>query len=99
MLIRSTELRLLVRTLYSLRVIGPVLRVELNCNWVVRSTAIQATALNAGHVGHDLELSVEGGATVAAEPMLVDLAGIAFGIVVLWLALCDLEVRAWDYDI
>lgn len=97
--LHSTKLRLLVRTLDRLRIPEPVLGVELHSNRVVRSTTVQAPALDTSDVRHDLELGVERGATGAAEPMLVDLARRAYCVVGLRGAFADFEVRAWDDDV
>ena len=54
------KLWLLVCACYWSRVVQAVLGVELDSDGVVCCAAVEATALDAGHVGHDFELGVEG---------------------------------------
>lgn len=63
---------------------------------MVRCTTVQRPALDTSDVGHDLQLGVEGGTAVAAEPMLVDLAGIAYSVIVFGCAFGDIEVATRD---
>ena len=95
----STKFRLLVSALDSLCVPQSVLGIELDCDVMVGCTSIQSTALDASHVRHDFQLCIKRAATVAAEPVLVNLSRGAYGVIGLWLALCDRKVAAWDNNI
>jgi hypothetical protein len=70
---------LLLSTRAGSKVANTVLGVKLDANLVTEasSAAIKRTSLDAVDVGHDFERSVQAGAAVGAEEVLVDLAGVA----------------------
>lgn len=57
---------------------------------------VQGSSLDTGHVWHDLELSVEGAATVWAEPVVVLLARVTRDGVRLWSTLGHFEILSWN---
>lgn len=93
------KLRLLIRPLDRLTISQPILRIELHRNVMIIRTAIQPTTLDARHIRHDLQLGVQARAAGRAEPVLVDLAGRAFCVVVFGAAFGDLEGVARDDDV
>lgn len=78
-----SKLGLLLSTLGGLQVCRSVLGVELNTNLAshIGGAAVQTSGLDTRHIGHDLQLGVQAGSTVAAEEVLVNLARVANGIV------------------
>lgn len=68
---------------------------------MIRGSSIQRTTLHTRDIRHDLKLRVETRPTVAAEPVLVDLARCAGRVVGLQhiLALGDTEIAARHDDV
>jgi hypothetical protein len=93
------ELWLLVGTSHRLGVSKSVTVVKFDFDVVVRSASVQAAALDAGHIRHDFQFSVQRGSAATAKPVLVDLSRRANGIVIFRGALRDLEVGTRNYDI
>lgn len=48
---------------------------------MIRRAAIQPSTLHTRHIRHDLQLGIQTAAAVAAEPVFVDLARVALGVV------------------
>lgn len=74
---------LLLGSVDTLEVANAILAVEFDADTVpeTRRPTIERTGLDAGHVGHDLELRVEAGTAVGAEEVFVDLARVTDDII------------------
>jgi hypothetical protein len=90
------ELRLLISPLNRLSIPQSILVIKLNFDIMISSPTIQPSAFDACGVWHNLQLSIQRGSTVGAEPMLVDLSRSTGGIVVFGFALGDVEAFAGD---
>lgn len=84
--LKSSKSPLLLRSLNSRTITRPILNIKLNIDLPIqiRRTPIQSPGLDAGHIGHDLELGVQTRAAGRTEEVLIDLAAIADSVVGGW---------------
>jgi len=93
----SAKHRLLLRALNRFGEVHTVLAIKLHRHLRIPNALVVETAsFDAGGVGHDFELGVEGGAAVPAKPMIVHLPRVPLDIIALRAALGDLEGLTGD---